>query len=52
VDRTLSDASDRRLTTLERDRVQTATAHQAPTVSRLRSSPGIGTLLARVRRSE
>jgi hypothetical protein len=30
--------------------VQTATAHEAPTVSRLRSIPGVGQILARVRR--
>ena len=30
--------------------MQTATAHEAPTVSRVRSIPGVGQILARVRR--
>jgi transposase len=52
VDLTLIDASDRWLTDLELDRVRTATAHEAQTFDRLRSIPGVGTILALVLRYE
>ena len=44
--------SDRRRTALERDRGQPATAPEAQTCSRWRASPGVGQLLARVRRDD
>jgi hypothetical protein len=50
VDRTLLDASERLLPDLERDRVRTAKAPEAQPCSRLRSIPGSGQILARVRR--
>jgi transposase len=49
VDRTLIGSSDRLLTELEREIVNTATAHDAQTFYRLRSIPGVGTILALVR---
>jgi transposase len=48
VDLALIHTSDRLLTGLERDLVQTATAHEAQTFSRRRSIPGVGTILALV----
>jgi transposase len=48
VDLALIDSDDRLLTHLERDLVQTAKAHEAQTFSRVRSSPGVGQILARV----
>jgi transposase len=52
VDLALIDYSDRLLTDLELDRVQTAKAHDAQTRSRVRSIPGVGKILARVLRYE
>jgi transposase len=52
VDLTRSDADDRLLTDLERDRVRTAQEHEAQTFSRLRSIPGVGQILALVRLDE
>jgi transposase len=49
VDLTLIDAYAQRLTDLELDLVQTAKAHDAQTFYRLRSIPGVGTILALVR---
>jgi hypothetical protein len=48
VDRTLSDADYRLRTALALDRVRTAKAHDAQTVSRLRSIPVVGKSLALV----
>jgi transposase len=50
ADRALSNTDDRLLTGLELDRVQTAKAHEAQTCYRLRSIPGVGKILALVRR--
>ena len=50
VDLALITHDARRLTDLERSIGPTATAHEAPTVSRVRSIPGVGQILARVRR--
>jgi hypothetical protein len=52
VELALMGHSDRRLTDLERDLVQTATAHEAQTFSRWRASPGVGQSLALVRRDD
>jgi hypothetical protein len=49
VDRALIHHDDRLLTDLERSSVQTANEPEAPTFSRVRSIPGVGTILARVR---
>ena len=48
VDLALIGTYDRLLTDLELDLVQTAKAHEAQTFYRLRSSPGVGKILARV----
>jgi transposase len=48
VDLALIDPYDRLRTELERDLVQTAKAHDAQTFYRLRSIPGVGTILALV----
>jgi transposase len=48
VDLTRIDAYARWLTDLELDLVRTAKAHEAPTFSRRRSIPGVGTILALV----
>jgi hypothetical protein len=48
VDLALINTDDRWLTGLELARVQTAKAHEAQTFYRLRSIPGVGTILARV----
>jgi hypothetical protein len=50
VDLALITHDARRLTDLERSIGPTATAHEAPTVSRVRSIPGVGQILARGRR--
>ena len=50
VDRALIDPDARLLTTLARDRVQTAKTHEAPTVSRVRAIPGVGKIRALVLR--
>jgi Transposase IS116/IS110/IS902 family len=52
VDRTRIDADDRWLTDLKLARVRTAQAPEAQTCYRLRSIPGIGHILARVRLEE
>jgi hypothetical protein len=52
VARTLIHPDARLLTDLERARGSTATAHEAPTFSRLRAIPGGGKRLALVRRDE
>ena len=52
LDLTLIDAYARLLTDLELDRVRTAKEHDAQTCYRLRSIPGIGNILALVRRYE
>jgi hypothetical protein len=52
VDRALRGSSDHLLTALELSRVNTAKEHQAPILSRRRSIPGVGQLLARVWRYE
>ena len=52
VDLALINHDDRLLTDLELSSVQTAKEHEAPTFSRLRSSPGVGTILALVLRYE
>jgi Transposase IS116/IS110/IS902 family len=51
-DRPLMGHDDRRLTGVDLPLVQTAQAHEAPTFSRVRSSPGGGTIRALVRLSE
>jgi transposase len=52
VDLTRIGQYDRRLTDVARDRVQTAKAHEAQTFYRRRSIPGVGKILALVRRYE
>ena len=52
VDLALIDTDDHLLTNLELSLVQTAKAPEAQTLSRLRSSPGVGTILALVRLDE
>jgi transposase len=52
LDLTLLDADARLRTDLERDRGRTAQEHAAQTCSRLRAIPGIGNILALVRRDE
>jgi hypothetical protein len=49
VERALLGHDDSRRTALELARVQTAKAHEAPTCSRVRSSPEVGQILALVR---